>query len=151
MRIYVDTSVIGGCFDKEFAADSKKFLELVKNGQIRMLISEIVVDELAKAPNKVRLALENLPPESLEIVDLTQEVKDLRDAYLTAGILTTDSKNDATHVAAATIHDADAIVSWNFKHIVQLGKMRMYNRVNQTKGYGYLNIVSPKEVSSEPE
>ena len=67
-------------------------------------------------------------------------------SYLTAGILTPKSRNDATHVAAATIARADAIVSWNFKHIVRLDKMKAYNQVNLMNGYGILTIISPREV-----
>ncbi len=51
-----------------------------------------------------------------------------------------------THVAAATVSRADAIVSWNFKHIVRIDKMRAYNQVNLQTGFGLLSIVSPREV-----
>jgi len=53
--------------------------------------------------------------------------------------------DDMTHVAAATIARVDAIVSWNFKHIVRLDKMKSYNQVNLQNGYGILTIISPKE------
>lgn len=59
------------------------------------------------------------------------------------------SRNDATHVAYATVARADAIVSWNFKDIVRLDRMKGYNRVNFEKGYGILEIVSPKEVVTD--
>jgi hypothetical protein len=71
---------------------------------------------------------------------------DLRDAYLAAGILDPQWTDDATHVAAATVARADAIVSWNFKHIVRIDKMRAYNQVNLQTGFGLLSIVSPQEV-----
>jgi hypothetical protein len=53
---------------------------------------------------------------------------------------------DATHVALATISRADAIVSWNFRHIVHLDKMKLFNAVNLMNGYGVLTIVTPREV-----
>jgi hypothetical protein len=63
-----------------------------------------------------------------------------------AGILDPHSTDDATHVAAATVARADAIVSWNFKHLVRIDKIRAYNQVNLQTGFGMLSIVSPQEV-----
>lgn len=87
-----------------------------------------------------------MPASQIFRVEVTEEVKRLRDEYLTRKILTPKSLDDATHVALATINRADAIVSWNFKHIVRLDKMKLYNQVNFSLGYGILQIVSPKEV-----
>ena len=70
----------------------------------------------------------------------------LRDAYLRARILGRASIVDATHVALATVAHADAIVSWNFKHIVRVDKMRAFNAVNLFEGHGLLSIVTPNEV-----
>jgi len=110
------------------------------------LVSEVVVRELANAPARARELLRSLPADSVEPVRLTRDVIDLRDAYLAAGILDPQSTDDATHVAAATVARADAIVSWNFKHIVRIDKMRAYNQVNLQTGFGLLSIVSPQEV-----
>jgi hypothetical protein len=67
--------------------------------------------------------------------------------YINEGVVTSKSINDATHVAAATIARADAIISWNFKHIVRLDKMKGYNQINLLNGYGILTIISPLEVT----
>lgn len=84
-------------------------------------------------------------------MDLTSEVIELRDAYIAAGIVDVRSLGDATHVAAATVARADAIVSWNFRHIVRLDKIKRYNQVNLQNGYGILSIVSPWEVRFDDE
>jgi hypothetical protein len=63
------------------------------------------------------------------------EAFDLRDDYFDAGILGPKRLDDMTHVALATVSRADAIVSWNFKHIVRLDKMKSYNQVNLQNGY----------------
>lgn len=146
LRLYLDTSVFGGCFDVEFEKDSNALFRASKQGQFVLLISELVTTELGQAP----LAVKGLP-QSLEDVEVEQllyttEARALAQAYLDAGILTDKSKVDAGHVALATVSRADAIVSWNFKHIVQLQKMKLYNQVNFAKGYGFLEIVTPKEV-----
>ena len=144
-RIYADTSVIGGCLDAEFSADSTHFVEMIREGKCILLVSEIVIAELDKAPTEVQNILSTLPEKMVERMELTEEVIDLRNEYMRAGILGPEWVDDATHVAAATVARADAIVSWNFKHIVRLDKMKAYNQVNLMNGYGILTIISPKE------
>jgi len=146
LRVYTDTSVIGGCLDREFAQDSIRFMKMAANGHIALLVSEIVLRELEDAPPRVREMLTSLPRGAVEKVEITEEVLHLRDAYIKARILTARWSDDAAHVAAATIARADAIVSWNFRHIVRLDKMKAYNQVNLMQGYGILTIISPKEV-----
>lgn len=145
LRVYVDTSVIGGCGDKEFAEDSLRLVREAKRGRIQVLISEVVVTELAGAPSDVRAVLEGLDPDAIELVPLSSEVIALREAYLEAEVVSESSRNDATHVAAATVARADAIVSWNFKHIVKLEKIKAYNQVNLLNGYGILTILTPRD------
>lgn len=147
LRIYLDTSVIGGCLDDEFAVESNQLITAIKQEKFILLISEITISELIDAPQNVKDVLFSIPTKVIEVVNITPEVLQLRDAYLNAGIVTQKSINDATHVAVATIARADAIVSWNFKHIVRLDKMKGYNQVNLLNGYGILTIISPLEVT----
>jgi predicted nucleic acid-binding protein len=152
LRVYVDTSVIGGCFDEEFAEDSRRLLAAAAEGRIVLLLGPVVLRELASAPRQVVDVLSRLPASSVERVELTDEVVALRDAYIAADILGPRWEDDAAHVASATVAGADAIASWNFRHIVRLDKMKAYNQVNQRRGYGVLTIVSPREVClDEPD
>lgn len=151
LRIYVDTSVIGGCLNAEVAVESQRLISGVRQGKLIILLSDLVISELANAPAQVRQILLSLPPEFIEDIPLTEEVFALRDAYIAAGVVNAKSMNDAAHVAAATVARADAIVSWNFKHIVRLGKIRGYNQVNLLNGYGILTIVSPQGVSLDDD
>lgn len=146
LRVYLDTSVIGGCLDVEFSLESNRLIKDIKQQKIIMLLSELVINELIDAPSTVQDILKSIPPTTIEIINLTEEIIQLRDAYIQAGVVGKKSLNDAGHVAAATIARADAIVSWNFKHIVRLDKMKAYNQINLFNGYGILTIVSPKEV-----
>lgn len=75
----------------------------------------------------------------------------LSSKYLEEKIVTEKYKEDAIHVAAATVTRADAIVSWNFKHIVSLDKIKRYNFVNYKNGYGQINIITPMELNYENE
>jgi hypothetical protein len=145
-RIYIDTSVIGGCGDSEFAEESLRLFDLVRQGRLVLLISDVLIQELADDPLNIRKIFEGLSESMVETVPLSEAVLQLRDAYLAADVVGRKWMDDATHVAAATIAGADAIVSWNFKHIVRLDKIRAYNEVNRAMGLGALTIVSPKEV-----
>lgn len=149
LRIYCDTSVIGGCFDVGFERDSLRLMAAARKGRMVLLLSDVVLTELADAPAQVQQVLQSLPSTSVEKVEITGEVFALRDAYLTAKIVGPRWADDAAHVAAATIARADAIVSWNFQHIVRLDKMKAYNQVNRLQGYGILTIITPKEVLSD--
>ena len=146
LRIYVDTSVIGGCCDEEFAEASCRLIEMVKRGEIALLISALLAEELEDAPPDVKAILDDLPRHSLEFVNESAESRRLRDCYLAAKVVGPAHATDAHHVALATVSRADFIVSWNFKHIVHFDKIRGFNAVNLREGYAALAIYSPLEV-----
>lgn len=145
-RVFVDTSVIGGCYDEKFAADSRRVFELASSERLVLIVSDVVLAELAPAPAEVRSMMNNVPTAFVELWRVDDEVIGLRDAYMTAGVLSRRWLDDAAHVAAATIARADALLSWNFKHLVRLDKMKAFNQVNLEKGYGILTILSPTEL-----
>ena len=122
-------------------------IEAIKQEKFILLMSDIIVSELINAPQAVKDILLSIPQRVIEVVKITPEVLQLRDAYINEGVVTSKSINDATHVAAATIARAAAIISWNFKHIVRLDKMKGYNQINLLNGYGILTIISPLEVT----
>jgi predicted nucleic acid-binding protein len=151
LRIYADTSLFGGCFDREFEVHSKRFFELVRIGRIFLLISDLVERELLEAPARVRSHRASLDRLNVLPVEITAEVHLLRDAYISAGVVGERSLDDALHVAAATASRADAIVSWNFRDIDGLRRVRGYNHVNHGLGYGELTIVTPRSVLANDE
>ncbi len=149
LRIYSDTSVIGGYFDKEFEKYSKLFINEIINENYILLISEVVLKELSNGPNKLIELLKSLPVTSIENVSLNKEILELSNKYLQENIVSEKYRDDAIHVAAASVSRADAIVSWNFKHIVRLDKIKLYNIVNFKNGYGLINIITPMELKYE--
>jgi predicted nucleic acid-binding protein len=151
LRIYADTSVFGGCFDREFEKPSLRFFELVREGRVILLMSEIVDRELARAPARVRQQRSSLPAGVVEELLITDELSVVTDAYLAAEIVSQRYRDDAAHVAAATVARASAIVSWNFKHIVSLNRIRGYNQVNLALGCGLVTIVTPRSVLRDEE
>ena len=146
-RVYLDTSVVGGCEDDEFREASRKLLRDAENGKILLLISGHMLRELDAAPPGVKAHLANLDDSCMEIVGETDESRELCKKYLDADILGKSSKNDALHVAIATVGRADLLASWNFKHIVHYDKVRLFNAVNLAEGYGMLEIRSPLEIA----
>jgi len=147
MKVYADTSVFGGVFDDEFAEDSRRFFEELKAGNFELVVSALVEEEIRSAPEDVQKHFDDVFS-SAAVAEITPEVLDLRDAYLNAGILTQKSRDDATHVALATISGCGMIVSWNFKHIVHFQKIPKYNAVNILNGYHAIDIYPPSSVIS---
>ncbi len=144
LKIYLDTSVIGGCFDDEFMLGSLELFELFKANTYIPLVSETVLEEIGKAPENVQNILRQLPV--VEMIETTEEMKILAQQYLFEKIITTKYADDALHIAVATVYKADVLVSWNFRHIVNLGKIHLFNSVNLREGYPSLEIRTPKEV-----
>jgi hypothetical protein len=146
LRVYADTSVFGGCFDPEFAVESRQLFEEVRRGRFVLVVSDTLVAELEAAPPEVRRLLEELGKDRTESVGVTAEAEALRDAYLAAGVVGRASIEDAEHIAIASVAAVDLIVSWNFRHIVHFEKIAGYNAVNLLQGYPAMRIFSPKEV-----
>jgi predicted nucleic acid-binding protein len=145
-RIYLDTSVFGGCFDEEFAKESLRLIEEIKAGRFMLLISKAVVAEVDRAPAVVQQVLADIPEDCIERLAPEPAVQVLMQAYLDARIVGPASATDAEHIAVATVARADMIVSWNFKHIVHYEKIEGYLSVNRQLRYGAIGIYSPKEV-----
>jgi len=83
-RLYFDSSVIGGYYDPEFAEDSKRVIGYAQEERIVVLMSEVVVQEILKAPARVQEVMFSIPSNTLERIELTAEILSLRDAYLSA-------------------------------------------------------------------
>lgn len=145
IRVYADTSVFGGLFDEEFQEASRRFFDLIKAGDFRLVISSAVSDELYEAPEQVRGFFYDLAPH-VEIVEIEDVAIDLQMAYLAAKIVGSRWETDALHVAMATVSDCRAIVSWNFKHIVNFRRIPLYNGVNMAHGYPTIGIHTPQEM-----
>lgn len=145
-RIYVDTSVIGGCEDDEFAEHSLRLLDSFVRAETVLVLSTLTVQELTAAPEKVRGHLARVPETWIEILQLDAEATELAEAYIEAGVISSKMRADAQHIAMATVARVDVLVSWNFKHIVNLQRIHGYNAVNLRRGYPLTEIRTPREV-----
>ena len=145
-RIYIDTSIVGGFFDKEFEKETKLLFKRLEDNEVIFVISEVLTSELENAPEKVKTLLDNYNNDYLEKVPLTVEARELANKYIAEGVVGKTSLDDCRHIALATIHRVDVLASWNFKHIVNLIRIRGYNAVNLKNGYPTIEIRNPKEL-----
>ncbi len=145
-RLYVDTSVFGGCFDAEFEAFTKPLFERLSGGEFIILFSTVTQEELENAPPKVQELVKSLKIEDTEFLEETGEAVELASQYVAEKVVGQTSFADCLHIALATIHHADYLVSWNFKHIVNVQRIRGYNSINIKLGYRQLEIRSPRDL-----
>ena len=145
-RIYIDTSIVGGFFDVEFEKETKMLFQRLENKEIVFVASDLLFEELDKAPQKVRYLLDNYDENSLEKVFLSDEARELAEKYIIEKVVGRTSLDDCRHIALATINKVDVLASWNFKHIVNLMRIKGYNGVNLKNDYQILEIRNPKEL-----
>jgi len=143
MSLFLDTSVVGGCFDKDFEQDTRLLFQNIKDGKYIAYTSSSVMMELERAPEKVRNVLKEI---DYTVINVIAEYEDLADEYIKEKVVGVTSKEDCVHIATATANNIDVLVSWNFKHIVNIQRIKGYNSINIRKGYKPLEIRSPKEV-----
>ncbi len=143
---YLDTSVFGGYFDDEFSDNTVPFFERIIDERIQIFVSRLLIAELAGAPDEVRELLNQIPREQQVFVELTEEARKLANKYISENVVGRTSRVDCQHIAMATLAKADVLVSWNFKHIVNLDRIRGYNGINLLMGYNTIEIRTPKEI-----
>lgn len=145
LKIYIDTSVIGGYFDTEFETDSKKLFDEIKSDKYFLVISDLTEKELLNAPSNVKMLLKKLQVD-FELIKVTEESINLANEYIKEKVVGKTSIDDCIHIATATVNKIDILVSWNFKHIVNIQRIRGYNSINLKNGYSTLEIRSPKDL-----
>ncbi len=143
----MDTSVPNFLFAED-AKEKQEITEKLFCGDVRkqyeFYVSGVVIREIEKAPSdKKKLLLEAL--KNVEVIEFTEEAEQLAQKYLSKGALPKTSEEDARHVAIATVSNMDAVVSWNFKHLVNLRRIKSVNLVNEEMGYKHIEIISPEE------
>jgi len=146
LKVYIDTSVVGGYFDEEFMEATQALFQRLENREIIFVVSDLLDLELIDAPQNVRELLLKYPADNFEKVSLTEEAIKLANAYVEKNVVGKTSLEDCRHIALATVSRVDVLASWNFKHIVNLEKIKGYNSVNLRLGYQMLEIRSPKDL-----
>lgn len=144
--MYIDTSVFGGYFDPEFEEFTKPLFDRINQGEFIILYSTVTQEELENAPERVQNLVMHLQADQTEFLNETAEAVELATEYISAGVVGKTSFADCLHIALATVYRADLLISWNFKHIVNIERIRGYNSINVKFGYKQLEIRSPREL-----
>jgi len=145
-RFYFDTSIFGGIYDVEFEKETTLLFEKVNLMQVRCVYSDLTESELSKAPLPVQNFFLNLKEDYKELVTVSPEALQLAQTYIKENVVGQTSLSDCIHIAVATLSKVDVLVSWNFKHIVNVYRIRGYNSINLRLGYSTIDIRSPKEI-----
>lgn len=145
-RIYIDTSVVGGYFDEEFSDATQGLFKRFENNEIIFVVSDLLDLELTAAPQNVKELLHRYSSDKFERIQLTEEAIKLANTYIAEKVVGKTSLEDCRHIALATINRVDVLASWNFKHIVNLDRIKGYNSVNYRLGYPMIEIRSPKDL-----
>ena len=145
-RVYVDTSVVYGALSQRFERETKPFWDAVFNGKICVILSDVLEGEIQRSPQNVRDFYRTIPESQIERSFSTDESNKLAERYITEGVVGKSSLDDCRHIALATLAHASVLVSWNFKHVVNINRIRGYNSVNEKLGYSRIEIRTPYEV-----
>ena len=143
--LYLDTSVLGGYFDVEWKQPTQELWRQMESGLWHFVTSLVTSEELIEAPARIR-DLFNSTFAGDDLLNVTEEMDALAAAYVAQGVVTAKYEDDARHVAVCTATRADFLVSWNFRHMVNVQRETAFNGVNLLKGYPVIRIVNPLEI-----
>jgi predicted nucleic acid-binding protein len=147
LRLYLETSAIS-YLDQQDApermAETRALWELIKTGRYDVTLSNVVIDEINRCKEDKRTVLFGHIAE-IEYAFITLESHGMKIAnkFIDLGVLRQKSFSDCQHIAAAIISGCNAIVSWNFKHIVNHKTMMGVKAVTALEGYDDLLIYTP--------
>lgn len=150
LRFYFDTSILNFALADDVPKEKEATLKLlgeVNFGIYEANISEVVLGEIERAPEeKDKALLELIRKYPLENLSVTEEIRNLARRYIQEGIIPKKYEDDALHIACASVNNLDAVISWNFEHIVKLKTKREVVGINVLLGYKEIDIYSPWEV-----
>ena len=145
-KVYLDTSVISALYDDR----TPERMQLTKSAwdtldDYQVYISELVEDELNAAPKDRRKKFIDTVSE-FQILQVLEEAKELANNYISEEIFPEKYRDDALHVAIATVNDIKYLLSWNFKHLVKVKTRKMVSLVNTKLDYNEIEIIAPPEL-----
>jgi predicted nucleic acid-binding protein len=147
LKIYLDTSVIS-YLDQQDApkpmAETHKLWDKIKAGEFDVVISNLVVGEINRCEDSKRDTLFGYLAE-IQYVAITVDdrVLEIAGRFVDLGVLKQKNFNDCRHIAAAIVSGCDAIVSWNFNHMVNHKTIMGAKAVTALEGYDDILIYAP--------
>lgn len=147
LKVYLDTSVISYLSQEdapEKMADTRQLWEMFKDGKYDVYLSTVTLEEVADCPEPKRSELRKfLEQIKYTVLDITDEMETVANKIIDMGILTKKSYDDCQHIAAAVVTECNCIVSWNFKHIVNIKTIHGVRAITNLTGYKAIDILSP--------
>lgn len=155
LKVYLDTSVVSHLLQEdvpEKMADTRQLWEMFKDGQYEVYLSTVTLREIEKCsePKKTQL-IDRLNEIQFKTLDITDDVVAMAEKIIDMGILTQKSFDDCQHIGAAIIYGCDCIVSWNFKHIVNIRTIRGVRAITNLEGYKMIEIWNPSVLLESEE
>ncbi|WP_094548113.1 hypothetical protein [Petroclostridium xylanilyticum] len=155
LKVYLETTIFN-FFYADDAPDKRddtiKLFNEISYGKYEAYTSYAVTNEINKASDETKQKLFRLFNEyPIAVLDEGDEVEKLADIYVDEGIIPLKYRDDAVHIATATLTGMDIILSWNFKHIVKRKTIIMVNLINTREGYKNIDIYSPSEVIDDDD
>lgn len=155
IKLYLDTSVLGGLFDTEDTqrvSTIERLLKSIKDELYEGFVSPLTIEEILKAPKEITEQLtDRISDARLIILEESEESLELANAYVNSGSIPDKFRNDARHIAVGVCNEVNYIVSWNYKHMVNISVRRLVNSTNLKMGYSPIEIISPEEVLGDGE
>ena len=148
LKVYLDTSVISYLSQEdapEKMADTRQLWEMFKDGKYDVYLSTVTLEEeVADCPEPKRSELRKfLEQIKYTVLDITDEMETVANKIIDMGILTKKSYDDCQHIAAAVVTECNCIISWNFKHIVNIKTIHGVRAITNLTGYKAIDILSP--------
>ncbi len=148
LKVYLDTSVISYLMQTDAPERMVKTLQLwekFKKGTYEVCLSQVTLTEISKCDiAKFNFLLEKLSEIDYTTCELNDEVYKLANEVIEKGILTEKSYDDCTHIAVAVVNNCDVIISWNFKHMVNIKTIKGIRTITNLKGYSAIEIMTPE-------
>lgn len=148
LKLYLDTTILNFAFADDAPKEKEDTLRFFKQiDRFDVSISEVVLREVSLCEPKKRERLNSLwQRHDLSVLEFDAEAQELAEKYIKSGIIPIKYRDDANHIATATVNNFDAILSWNFQHIVKMKTKREVVAINIIEGYKPIDIYTPKEV-----
>ena len=151
IKLYLDTSIINYIFAEQLPEKmrlTKRLFRYADEAKYEFFVSDVVLRELRAADEPKRTKLLSKVEGIKELLN-SSESEELANEYVHNKVISKNFIDDARHVAIAVCNNLDAIVSWNYKHLVNINKTKQINIINEMMGYKHIEIISPEEVGDE--
>lgn len=147
LKVYLDTSVISHLWQPDSPEKMQETLALwesFKKGNFDIYLSLLTIEEVSSCSETKRNKIsEYLQQIEYKVLDVTDEAQNIADMIVDMKILTKKSIDDCTHIGVAISNGLDYLISWNFKHMVNIKTVNGVRAISMLNGYKTIDLVAP--------